>query len=191
MSFEANQSIITFTKILCGKYSNKKQAYNNPRLYAHINIYFRLLPWSLLKGISIYSEQSYNHLPWSPYRQAVHRILSRNNLLILENYKLKNSKRIAGAGFTMNLLEEIKRDDLILRENCQMNFLKLKKGIYTGKLDQEKKCIINRDGDNTYLISKVEVSKDKFTSIDEGFDINTNKKVWGSDFGALSFDRVL
>ena len=43
----------TFIKTLCGHYSNKNQSNMHPRLYAHINIYFRLLPWSILKGISI------------------------------------------------------------------------------------------------------------------------------------------
>ena len=77
-----------FINTICGKYSNKVQAENAPRLFAHINIYFRLMSWSWLKGVSIYSEQSYEHSPWSPYRQAVHKLIIQDNVLIMQNYKV-------------------------------------------------------------------------------------------------------
>ncbi len=189
-TFEDSQLKIIFVKTLCGKYSNQLQSYANPKLYAHINIYFRLLPWELFQGIGIYSEQSYNHSPWSPYRQAIHRLSFTNNIYTLENYKLINHERIAGGGFRLELLKGIEAKDLILREGCQMSFIKGGDGFYKGNLSKNKKCIINKCDKSTYLISKVVFGQDKFSSLDEGFDIHTDEKIWGSDNGKLEFYRA-
>ena len=188
-SIEEWQSKVNFVKTLCGKYSNTKQSYSQPKLYAHINLYFRLLPWKVFKGTGIYSEQSYAHSPWSPYRQAVQRVSIQNNIYRLENYKLSNPERIAGGGFNSDLLKEIKVENLNLREGCTMDFKEIKPGLYKGSLNKKKKCIINRNGNLTYLVSKVEFSKDRFISLDEGYDIKENTKAWGSEEGYLEFYR--
>ena len=93
MNGKSNKEITEFINTLCGKYSNQLQAFKEPRLYAHINIYFRQLPWILFKEIGIYCEQSYDHSPWSPYRQAAYKLTIKENKLVLENYKLKDSRR--------------------------------------------------------------------------------------------------
>ncbi len=185
-----NNSYKHFINTLCGKYSNEIQSQKEPYQYANINIYFRLLPWDLFKGISIYSEQSYNHSPWSPYRQSVLRLTMDEELFILDNYKIKNSERIAGGGFKGEFLNLIKKDNLIIRKDCEMIFYKKDNESYMGSLRECKKCIIARDGKATYLVSKVILEKDKFISKDEGYDIETNQKVWGSIHGFLEFDRI-
>ncbi len=179
-----------FINTICGKYSNTLQAKKNPKLYAHINIYFRLLPWSLLKGVSIYSEQSYEHSPWSPYRQSVNKIQIDGNNLIMENYKLESAYRFAGSGFDEQILSTIKEQNLSRRENCEMIFYKSGKASYKGELKQDHKYIVERDGRKTYLVSKVEFDKNKFISIDEGIDIKTAEKVWGSENGYFEFQKV-
>ncbi|WP_269622381.1 chromophore lyase CpcT/CpeT [Prochlorococcus marinus] len=184
-------SEIVFLNMLCGKFSNKIQSFNSPSLFAHINIYFRQLPSSLLKGLSIYSEQSYDYSPWEPYRQAVHELSIKDNILILKNYKILNQERIAGGGFRSELLKSIKKDKLLLRKSCEMNFIEIKANTYYGYLNKNYKCIIEKDGKETYLLSKVFLDKDKFISLDEGFDLKTNRKIWGSEHGPLEFNRVL
>ncbi len=178
-----------FLNTLCGEYSNTEQSYNQPKLYAHINIYFRLLPWRIFKGTSLYSEQSYAHSPWSPYRQAVHRLSIKNNIYTLQNYELTNPERVAGGGFNLDLLREVKVESLILRTGCEMDFKEIKPGLYKGFLSKNKKCLINRNGNLTYLVSNVEFSKEKFISLDEGFDLKNNTKVWGSEHGYLEFHK--
>jgi CpeT protein len=179
-----------FIKTICGQYSNKVQAEEAPRLYAHINIFFRLLPWSLLKGVSFYSEQSYNHSPWSPYRQAVHKLLIKGKVFIMQNYKIENAYRFAGGGFETEILSTINSSQLSLRESCEMNFYKSKNNCYTGHLKKGCNHIIERDGRKTYLVSKVKFDKHNFLSLDEGFDIETGQKIWGSDNGYLKFQKI-
>ena len=191
MKIEDSQKKSVFLNALCGKFSNKIQADKDPRKYANINIYFRLLPWKVFNDIGLYSEQAYNHSPWCPYRQAVHRLTIKNNLIILENYKLTNPDRFAGGGFNLDLLSRIKKENLSLRKSCQMNFYKTNVGTFKGHLQQNSKHIIERDFKKTYLVSNVEFNMDTFISSDEGFDLKTNEKVWGAENGALKFKRVL
>ncbi len=179
-----------FINTICGQFSNKKQADKNPSLYAHINIYFRLLPWSLLRDIGIYTEQSYDHSPWTPYRQSVNKLIIKGSVFIMENYEIKDAYLFAGGGFNNEILSTIKKEDLFIRESCEMNFYKSGETSYKGHLKQKHKHIIERNGRQTYLVSKVQLDTNKFLSIDEGFDIKSEEKVWGSEHGYLEFLKL-
>ena len=58
-----NEALLLFAKTLAGHYSNLQQSQENPKDFAHINIFFRPLPWDVLKAPGFYSEQSYDHDP--------------------------------------------------------------------------------------------------------------------------------
>jgi len=190
MNYILKESQKRFLKTLCGKYSNYKQSIKQPKLYANINIYFRLLPWELFQGVSIYSEQSYNHAPWSPYKQSVLNLSAEKQSFILYNYKIDNPERIAGGGFNLEFLNNINRRNLHIRENCEMRFNEKGYGSYIGSLKKCRECIIKRNDSKTYLVSEVKLNKNHFISKDEGFDIITNQKVWGSVNGFFKFDRI-
>ncbi len=190
MDYSEETTAKSFAKIFSGHFTNKQQANKYPKDFAHINIFVRPLEFKLFDSLSFYSEQSYDHSPWSPYRQAVQKINIKKGLIILETYNLKNHKRVAGAGFNFELINYINRDDLIPRFGCEMHFIEHKKGHYRGSLRPGKTCFINREGQETYLLSKVEINKKKWVSIDEGYDIQTDKKVWGSENGPYEFLRV-
>ena len=53
-------NLLKFAKTLAGHYSNREQSQDNPKDFAHINIFFRPLPWDVLKAPGFYSEQSYD-----------------------------------------------------------------------------------------------------------------------------------
>jgi CpeT protein len=53
-----------------------------------------------------------------------------------------------------------------------------------------KQCLIRKNNRTTYLISEVELTASTFTCWDRGMDIETNRQVWGSEYGALKFDKV-
>ncbi len=179
-----------FCRLFTGHFSNKTQALKNPREFAHIDIYVRQLPYSIFNSLGFYSEQSFNHAPWSPYRQAVQELYIEKNKIILKSYKLENSIRVAGGGFKPELLDLIKKEYLTVRPGCEMKFAKKKENCYKGKLLKSKKCIINRDCNLTYLVSNVEIDEKGWRSLDEGFDVKTNKKIWGSINGNSNFKRV-
>ena len=186
----ASTSILLFASSLAGKYSNYDQAQESPKDFAHINIYFRPLIWSILNGPWFYSEQSYDYAPWSPYRQGLHKLSKAENIFILENYALEAPERMAGSGFMPELLSPLKKESLVKRCGCSMHFQETTHGRYIGKVEAGQRCLIKKDGNITYLASNVELSDDEFKTLDEGFDIRTNRKIWGSTNGPLKFKKV-
>ncbi len=186
----SSNTLIKFAKSISGEYSNFKQAQQNPQQYAHIKIYFRPLKNSIMKGGWFYSEQSYDHAPWSPYRQGVHQLSIIDDLIIVENYKLKNAERIAGGGFYPEILSEIKSHLLTKREGCSMYFTKGRGDFFRGHLQPGHKCTIKMNNKLTYLTSYVEINGEDWNSLDEGFDISSGQKLWGSEFGPLHFKKI-
>jgi len=185
-----SSSLLLFAKTLAGKYSNADQAQKEPKSFAHINIYFRPLKWDILKGPWFYSEQSYDYAPWSPYRQGIHKLSKIKGIFVVENYALKEPERLAGSGFMPELLQNINKNSFFKRCGCAMHFSRIKPGQYIGEVEPGKKCLITKGGKSTYLVSTVEFTKSKWIGIDEGFDIKSNKKVWGSIDGKLEFKKT-
>ncbi len=183
-------SLLKFAQTISSKYSNNEQSYNNPKYFAHINVYFRPLPWSFFKGPGFYSEQSYDCTPWSPYRQSVLRLIGVGEKYILKNYEISNSKRVAGAGFNTDLLKELKVNGIKYRNGCSMHFIKDKRESYIGEVEPGNLCLICRGSELTYLKSFVEFNADAWKSLDQGFNSTTDNLSWGSKHGALCFKRI-
>jgi CpeT protein len=184
------QTTLSFAKTLCGHYSNRAQSQADPVHFAHINIYFRPLPWQVLQGPGFYSEQSYDHDPWRPYRQGVHRLVPTADVLIVENYGFDTPLRLAGAGFTPDLLRLIQPDRLQQRCGCAMHFRPQAGGGFVGALEPGERCLVPRDGQLTYLVSEVQVDERSWVSRDQGFDPSTHARRWGSEHGPLCFERI-
>ncbi|MCP9909232.1 chromophore lyase CpcT/CpeT [Cyanobium sp. BA20m-p-22] len=181
---------LRFSKILAGHYSNSAQSQHDPVNFAHINIYFRPLPWGVFQGPGFYSEQSYGHDPWRPYRQGVHRLISTEKVQIVENYGFDEPIRLAGAGFTPELLKLINIKRLKQRCGCAMHFHETTQGCFSGLVEPGQKCLVPRDGRPTYLVSEVLVDHENWISRDQGFDPATDALQWGSEHGALRFKRI-
>ena len=143
--------ILKFAKALAGKFSNYEQSQKDPKSFAHINIYFRPLPWRILESPSFYSEQSFAHSPWHPYRQGVHKVIQDRDLFIVENYALHDAERFAGGCFRPDLLDQLNEKKIIRRQGCSMHFIETGLGIYKGKVEPGNKCIINQGGKSSYL----------------------------------------
>ena len=182
---------LRFARTLCGHYSNRDQAQADPSKFAHINIFFLPLPWEVFQGPGFYSEQSYDHDPWRPYRQGVHRLREGEaGVHVVENFGLSNPERVAGAPQHLSLLNEIKRDRLQPRCGCSMHFKGDAQQGYQGSVEPGKGCFVPRDGKPTYLVSEVFVDQISWSSRDRGFDPDTDQLVWGSEHGLLQFQRL-
>lgn len=187
----ANALLLKFAKTLAGHYSNRAQSQENPKDFAHINIFFRPLPWDVLKAPGFYSEQSYDHDPWRPYRQGVHRLLPMDNdVFIVENYGFGDPLRLAGAGQRPELLNSLRPESLKPRCGCGMHFREIEDGRYLGEVEPGKNCLVPRDGQLTYLVSEVDVNATDWISRDRGFDPENDEQRWGSEHGPLRFKRV-
>ncbi|MGL5083971.1 MAG: chromophore lyase CpcT/CpeT [Microcoleaceae cyanobacterium] len=179
--------ILTLAQWIAGDFSNQEQAVANPKDYAHIRVFFRPLSFDFFSGIGFYSEQVYDYDIWSPYRQGIHRFVAQENQVYIENYSLKDGFLYAGAGHEPEILKTIRPDSIQRRYNCSMIF-KREGNLLLGGVEGEH-CLIERDGQQTYLISTVELTETTFISWDRGFDLNTHEQVWGSAQGPLKFKK--
>ncbi|MBW4594833.1 MAG: chromophore lyase CpcT/CpeT [Brasilonema angustatum HA4187-MV1] len=186
-SVKAND-LTTLAQWMAGDFSNYKQSYHNPQQFAHIHIFFRPLPFEFFNAIGFYSEQVYDHDLWSPYRQGVHRLIDEGNQIYIENYSLNDPLLYAGSARELSILRTITPDCIERRYNCSMIF-KREGEMFLGSVEPGNKCLIERKGCLTYLISDVELTATTWVSLDKGMDVNTHQQVWGSTFGALEFEK--
>ena len=180
---------ILLAQWMAGDFSNHKQSIAEPQNYAHIRIFFRPLPFEFFNAIGFYSEQVYDYDLWSPYRQGVHKLVDRGDDTYIENYSLKDAMLYAGAAREPAILNTITHECLERRCNCSMIFHRDGE-MFRGKVEPGDKCLIERDGVMTYLISDVEITEANWVSLDKGMDVNTHQKLWGSAHGMLRFEKV-
>ena len=183
-----SKDIITLASWMAGCFSNQKQASANRIIYAHIYIYFRPLPYQFFSGIGFYSEQVYDYDLWSPYRQGVHQLIDKGDHIYIENYSLKDSILYAGAARELDILHTITPENIERRYNCSMVF-KRDGEKFLGSVEPGNKCLINKRGCETYLVSEVELTEQTWESLDIGKDVNTHEQVWGSKAGRLKFEK--
>ncbi|MGL5943165.1 MAG: chromophore lyase CpcT/CpeT [Waterburya sp.] len=188
-STEPKNSLINeLAYLMAGDFCNRQQSDADPKNYAHIRIFFRPLPWEFFSGIGFYSEQVYDYDLWSPYRQGVHRLVAQGDRIYIENYSLKEAENFAGSGHNRDILLTIPADGIERRHNCSMVFRK-EGNLFRGSVEPGNKCLIHRQGVNTYLVSDVELTETTWISWDRGMDINTHQQIWGSTVGALKFKK--
>ncbi|NET42199.1 chromophore lyase CpcT/CpeT [Okeania sp. SIO2B3] len=185
-----SNNIITLASWMAGGFSNQKQASTNRVLYAHIHVYFRPLPYQFFSGIGFYSEQVYDYDLWSPYRQGVHKLIDKGDHIYIENYRLKDPILYAGAARELEILHTITPENIERRYHCSMVF-KRDGEKFLGSVEPGNKCLINKRGCETYLVSEVELTEQTWESLDKGMDVNKHKQVWGSKAGKLKFEKKI
>jgi CpeT protein len=184
----ASDTLMTLARWMAGEFTNYKQAQADSKLFAHIHVFFRPLPWDFFSAIGFYSEQAYDYNLWSPYRQAVHRLVDTDEGIYIENYGLSDPMLYAGAAREPSILKTIKPDIIQRRHCCSMVF-KREENLFLGSVEPGNGCLIPRDGKQTYLVSEVELTETTWVSRDRGFDVNTHEQVWGSEYGPLKFEK--
>ena len=182
--------ILKFAKIISGIFSNKEQALNNPKNFAHIQIHIRPLFLKTFNSYSFYSEQRYQHDIWNPYRQSINQLYQDEDIFIITNHKIKNKDRLTGGAFDISLLKEIYKYKSAERLGCSMYFRENSPGNYLGNIEPGKKCYIQKGKQKTYVNSKVILNEKSLISEDSGYEIETDRKMWGSNFGPLVFKKI-
>ena len=184
------KNLLEFSKIISGVFSNKEQALDNPKNFAHIQIHIRPLFFKTYNCFAFYSEQRYQHDIWNPYRQSINKLSHEKEIFILSNHKIEDKERFTGGALDISLLDNISKYKLCKKSGCSMYFREIKPGIFSGTIESGCKCYIQYGKNKTYVNSKVRVNKNSFIAEDSGYQIETEKKIWGSDFGPLIFKKL-
>ena len=185
-----DRPIIEFAKMISGIFSNKEQALENPKKFAHIQIHFRPLFLKTFKCYSFYSEQRYQHDIWNPYKQGINQLYQEKGIFIMSNHKIENKERFTNGAIDFSLLNNISKANLNKRLGCSMHFRENNTGDFIGAIEPGRKCYIQKGKGKTYLSSKVKLTKNILTTEDSGYEEKTAKKVWGSEFGPLIFKKI-
>jgi hypothetical protein len=180
-------SLERLVRMLSGGFSNQVQAFENPPLYAHILVKFRPLP-QLAPG-SLLLEQSYAINPAAPYRIRVLRAERQGDQLIIHNQALVNDQRFWGAVDDAELRSQIQPADLRLLEGCAYVVKEDGNG-FVGEVEPGCRCLVERKGATSYLVSRLELNSDGMRTIDRGHDPVTHEHLWGSLPGPFEFART-
>jgi len=173
--------------LLCGGFSNQEQAFENPPLYAHILVKLRPLPQ--LQAGSLLLEQSYAINPAAPYRIRVLRPERSGDGLIIHNLALVDEQRFWGAVDDPQLRSTIQAGDLRPLDGCAYVVQECGDG-FVGEVEPGCRCLVERKGQTTYLVSRLELTATGMRTIDRGHDPISHEQVWGSLAGPFDFSRT-
>ncbi len=172
---------------LSAGFSNQQQAFDNPPLYAHILVKFRPLPQ--LEPGSLLLDQSYAINPAAPYRLRVLRAEQRGPELIITNQAIADEQRFWGAVDDAAKRAQITAADLKPLEGCAYVVRETADG-FIGEVEPGCRCMVERKGSTTYLVSRLELDAEGMRTIDTGHDPRTHEQVWGSLAGPFEFERT-
>jgi hypothetical protein len=180
-------SLFRLVRMLSAGFSNQHQAFENPPLYAHILVKFRPLPQ--LEPGSLLLEQSYAINPAAPYRIRVLRAQRQGDQLTISNQALVDDQRFWGAVDNAELRQSIQPGDLRPLEGCAYLVREQGDG-FVGEVEPGCRCMVERKGSITYLVSRLELSPTGMRTIDTGHDPTSHEQVWGSLAGPFEFERT-
>jgi hypothetical protein len=171
---------------LSAGFSNQQQAFDNPPLYAHILVKFRPLP-QLERG-SLLLDQSYAINPAAPYRLRVLRAEQTADGLIIHNQSIREDQRFWGAIDDAERRAQITAADLSPLEGCAYVVRETSEG-FIGEVEPGCRCMVERKGALSYLVSSFELGARGMRTIDRGHDPQTHEQLWGSLAGPFEFER--
>jgi hypothetical protein len=174
-------------RLLSAGFSNQHQAFENPPLYAHILVKFRPLPQ--LEPGSLLLEQSYAINPAAPYRIRVLRAEAQGDGLIIHNQALHEEQRFWGAVDDAEKRAQISAADLKPLEGCAYVVQETGDG-FVGEVEPGCRCLVERKGAVSYLVSRLELNAQGMRTIDRGHDPTTHEQLWGSLAGPFEFERT-
>ncbi|MEI6429108.1 MAG: chromophore lyase CpcT/CpeT [Pseudanabaena sp. ELA607] len=178
----------TLGQWLAGDHSNWAQAIDNPPFFAHIRVGIRALPKPITpEGLWLYSEQAYDFELHMPYRTAILHLICSDGRIEVHNYHLKNPEPFFGASRNPQKLQEITADVISHLAGCAQWVTRSADGVFHGIIEPGQKCSVVRKGIETYLHSEWTVSANQFSSLDRGYDKNTDEHIWGSIAGPFRF----
>lgn len=180
-------SLERLVRMLSGGFSNQDQAFENPPLYAHILVKFR--PLAQLEPGSLLLEQSYAINPAAPYRIRVLRAERQAGQLIIHNQALIDDQRFWGAVDDPERRSQIQASDLRPLQGCAYLVQEEGEG-FIGEVEPGCRCLVERKGATSYLVSRLELNPTGMRTIDRGHDPETHEHLWGSLAGPFEFART-
>ncbi len=149
-----------FCEYFEGVFNNKMQAFSHPTKFAMIELAHTKICENKFKVIQRY------YVDKREYRNAVIEVISQDNSLLIKNYKEES-------------------DQLTYLDGCDILFEKIGDEFHGKNLCKE--CFVTWSGKKTYLQTESILGNGYYTVIDKGYDVSTDKHIWGSFHGSFKF----
>jgi hypothetical protein len=184
------QRLLRLAHYLAGDFSNQAQAWENPPLFAQIQVCYAPLPWQVLETFGFYVEQAYmGHLE-DPYRTAVVALTATDQGIAIRNFRpLDPSRWIGSARQNPEQLNTMGRADLGDLPGCDVLVAEVF-GHFVGETQPGRRCRVVRQGQPSYLHTTVKIDSRQLITHDQGFDPETGQQIWGSLAGPFVFDKL-
>jgi CpeT/CpcT family (DUF1001) len=181
----------TLVAWMAGEFSNQEQAIENPPFFAHIRVCMRPLPLSFFRVPSLYLEQAYDYALDQPYRIRVLKFVVKDDKIEIPHYRIHNEEPFRGAARDLNKLKKLTPDKLNEMCGCGMDVTWTGQS-FKGIVEPGKKCLVERNGQMSYLDNEFEVIDEgaRLISLDRGRDPQTDERLWGAIAGPFEFTRV-
>jgi hypothetical protein len=178
--------LVTLAQWLAGDFSNREQAFREPAFFSQIRVCHRPLPYAVFEGIGFYIEQAYDVFLDDPYRMRVYHLVLSEEGIVIKNFNLKDPTQWRGACREPDRLNRMTQEDLELLCGCNL-ILNREGAAFKGKVEPGKQCKVFRKGQDSYLVSEVEIRQGQFFSLDRGYSPETDEQLWGSYGGSFEF----
>ena len=165
-----------FKSIILGTFDNRRQAYSNPSLYAHIRLTHKEINEKFL-----YGEQAYTYQLDKPYRQFVLEIIQESNCIRVVNYEVLNKSKYLG----FKNLDQFDKSEVRVNSGCDLIFKSNTPNLFVGGT-VGCNCIIR----DSYLESRITITPSQYVVIDRGFCVESHIQLWGSEHGEFIFDKI-
>ncbi|GAB4210777.1 MAG: chromophore lyase CpcT/CpeT [Synechococcales cyanobacterium] len=171
---------------LAGVYSNREQALDQPVWFIPVQLWYIPVPTLFAEGMGFFTEQIQQPRPDEFYRSRVLHLLDYP--LRLENYRLREQSRWAGASRDPHVLAHLRPEDLIGLPSCTL-YLTVEADRIHGAMDPQQECCLSPDADSRIEI-EFDLFADAFHTLDRGFKRDSQEQVWGSRAGAYRYQRL-
>ncbi|MGF1576214.1 MAG: chromophore lyase CpcT/CpeT [Cyanophyceae cyanobacterium] len=190
MSLPSIDDLTRLAHYLAGDFSNQEQAWENPPLYAQIQVCYAPLPWAILDTYGFYVEQAYSGHLQDPYRTAVVALALDEQGLIIRNYRPLAPERWQGSPRQdPSRLAAMRAEDMGPLPGCDVQVF-CQDGVFGGETQPGRHCRVVRQGQPSYLHTTVEISPEQLVTHDRGFDPETHEQVWGALAGPFVFRKI-
>lgn len=179
--------ITSLVNLMEGSYSTQEQASKDSGYKSILLDIKRIWP-ELSSAQWLYVEYSSGDTPGTPYKQQVYKVMTtREGRFRYEIYEIPDAQRFVDDMKKDYPLSELKPDELIKSEECDVTVTLMDAGLYEGGV-YNKDCRHGLNG-AVYKKSEVMISKDGISVWEKGYDEN-DIPVWGNEKGGYFFKRM-
>jgi CpeT protein len=169
---------------MTGSFNSALQAEQDTNYY-DISLHMERIWTSRRDGYWLYVEQAVSAAAERPYRQRIYKVVDNNDGTYESIvYEMDDPLQYTGAWKNVSLLDNLKEDDLILRDGCSIVLRWNNEGYFEGRTN-DKDCSSNLRG-AAYAVSIVQIYPQLLDSWDRGFNAN-DEQVWGAEYGPYHF----